>query len=227
MSVPALSALIGATLISALVPGVASATPSIASNGEPPKPKERRNEVNIGLLAGGTDIGQDKRYTLGVQVEAGRRFGDLVLLGEYNYLSLGRASNDNRGSMSRLGVIARYSLLRTSSLPNKYGKRSPVSGDYWLELGAGMERVAWDRGGVLHRPDVIAGFGLQFNSVIGRKSPKPKYFGPYVALRAHVARAPESTLAIPPTCSGPCDSATSPPGTDISLFLHAGINWGR
>lgn len=224
ISLAVLSALVSATLVGA---GVASATPSIASDGPPPEPKERRNEVNLGILAGGTDIGLAKRYTAGLQVQAGRRFGDLMLLGEYNYLALGRAGSDNRGSMSRVGVVARYSLLRTSSLPNRYGKRSPVSGDYWVELGAGLERTAWDRGGVLNRPDVIAGFGWQFNGVIGRKSPKPKYFGPYVAFRAHVARAPESTTAMPPICSGPCDTATPPPGTDVSLYFHAGINWGR
>lgn len=209
-----------------LIPTGASATPSMAVSDEAPK-KERRTEVNVGLLAGGTDIGQHKRYTVGVQVEAGRRFGDLVLLGEFDYLGLGRSTSDNRGTMSRLGVTARYSLLRTKNWNARPHKRSPVAGDYWMEVGAGMERIAWDRGGVVHRPDLVMGFGWQMNVVIDRKSAKPKYYGPFVAFRASVARAPESTMAMPATCGGPCDSATPPPGNDISLFFHTGINWGR
>ena len=207
-----------------LIPASASATPSIAVSDN--IKKERRTEVNVGMLAGGTDIGENKRYTVGVQAQVGRRFGDLVMLGEFDYLGLGRSDSQNQGTMSRLGLTARYSLLRTGASLTQPRRRSPVSGDYWLELGAGMERVAWDRGGVVHRPDVVMGFGWQMNVVINHKSTNPKYYGPYVAFRASLARAPESTMEMPSVCAGPCDTATPPPGNDVSLFFHMGMNWG-
>lgn len=213
-------------LAALLIPTGASATPSIATSDEAPK-KERRTEVNVGLLAGGTDVGENSRYTVGIQAQAGRRFGDLILLGEFGYLGLGRSDSANQGTMTRAGLTVRYSLLRTNNWSKRPYKRSPVTGDYWVELGAGMERIAWDRGGVVHRPDLVMGFGWQMNVVIDRKSNKPKYYGPFVAFRASGARAPESTLSMPSTCGGPCDTATPPPQNDISLMFHTGINWGR
>lgn len=225
------SLVLGASLCAAfasLAASSAHATPSIATSGPPKEPGERRNELNLGLLAGATDVGQDKRQTIGLQVSAGRRFGDLVLLAEYDYLSLGKPTSDTRGSLSRMGVTARYSLLRTSAKPqNGSSRRGPVTGDYWLEMGAGVQRIAWDKGGVVHRPDLALGFGWQLDAVIGRRSPKPRYYGPYVGFRANVTRAPESTMAMPSMCAGPCDTATPPPGTDVSLMFHAGVNWGR
>lgn len=220
-----LSALLVALSVS-IATETAYATPSIAVS-KAKKPKDQRTEVNVGLLAGGTDIGPVRRSTVGITVEAGRRFGDLVLLGEYNYLSLGNGDAQVRGTMSRLGVTARYSLLRTRSLPKRGKRRGPVSGDYWLELGAGMQRIAWDDGGVVHRPDIVGGFGWQFNVVIDRKSRKPKYYGPFVAFRVSAARAPESSVELPEVCTGPCDMATAPPRNDVSVFFHTGINWGR
>ena len=202
----------------------ATPPPAIATEAEPKW--DHRTEVNLGLLLGGSDIGEQQRSTFGLQASLGRRFGDLVLLAEYNHLSIGKESSDNRGSMNRLGVVARYSLLRTSGKPKRRG-RSPISGDYWFEAGAGMQRLAWDAGGTLTRPDLILGFGWQLNGVIGRKSKKPRYYGPYVAFRANLSRAPESSVDVPAMCGGPCDTETQPSKNDVSMFFHFGVNWGR
>jgi hypothetical protein len=208
--------------------GAARATPTIATSQEPPEPMDRRTEINLGMLLGGSDVGQSSRGTFGIQVDIGRRFGDLVLLGEYGYLSVGEGGGSSPGSLSRLGVTARYSLLRTSGAPNRYGRRKPVSGDYWMEAGAGMQRITWDTGGVLTRPDLVLGFGWQLDVVLGRRSAHPRYYGPYVAFRANLSRAPDSTVAdLPATCGGPCDTATRPSQNDVGLFFHFGVNWGR
>jgi hypothetical protein len=203
------------------------ATSADATMAEPEKYSDRRTEVDLGMLTGGSDIGETNRFTYGLHLNIGRRFGDLALLGEYDYLSIGRQDSASQGSLSRLGVTARYSLLRTSGKLGKYGKRGPLSGDYWFEAGAGMQRLAWDAGGTLTRPDLVFGVGLQFNVLIDRRAEKPRYFGPYVAFRANVARAPESSLDVPATCGGPCDTQTSPPGNDVSAFFHFGVNWAR
>jgi hypothetical protein len=211
-----------------LAPATSLATPPPAiATSAPEEYKDRRTEVDLGMLIGGSDIGETSRYTYGLHLNIGRRFHDLALLGEYDYLSIGRQESANQGSLSRLGVVARYSLLRTSGKPGKYGKRGPFSGDYWFEAGAGMQRLAWDAGGTLTRPDLVLGFGMQLNGVIDPRSPKSRYFGPYVAFRANMARAPRSSIDMPATCGGPCDTQTSPPGTDVSAFFHFGINWAR
>jgi hypothetical protein len=211
-----------------LAPATSLATPpTIATSAEPEKYSDRRTEIDLGMLIGGSDIGETSRYTYGLHLNVGRRFGDLALLGEYNYLSIGRQDSASQGSLSRIGVTARYSLLRTSGEPNTYGKRGPLSGDYWFEAGTGVQRLVWDAGGTLTRPDLVLGFGVQFNAVIGRRSAKPRYYGPYVGFRASVARAPRSSIDVPITCGGPCDTQTRPPGNDVSAFFHAGVNWGR
>lgn len=211
------------------IAAAAQATPAtIATAPEDAEPPgDRRTEVNLGMLLGGSDIGGRRYSTIGVQLDAGRRFGDLVLLGEYSYRAVGEQDNPGRGALNRLGVTARYSLLRTRGTPDKRGHRGPVSGDYWFEAGAGVQRVTWDLGGELTRPDLVLGFGWQLNAVIGRKSPEPRYYGPYVSFRANVSRAPEASVDVPATCGGPCDQATQPSRNDVSLFFHFGFNWAR
>ena len=214
-----------ASLALAALATAAHATPAIATGLEPEPSYESRTEVDLGMLIGGSDIADDQRQTLGLHLNLGRRFGDLALLAEYDYLSVGKASSANQGTLNRAGLVARYSLLRTQ---NKPGNRpGPLSGDYWVEAGAGMQRLSWDAGGTLTRPDIALGFGWQFNGVIGRKSPKPRYFGPYVAFRTHISRSPDTGSDTMTTCGGPCNRQTAPPRNDVSMFLHVGINWGR
>jgi hypothetical protein len=203
----------------------ALATPYIATAEKPKPKKERRTEVNLAMLVGGTDIGDTMRSTAGVQINVGRRFGDVVLLGEYGHFGVG--SSDPHGSMDRLGLTARYSLLRTQGKREPGDKVKPIAGDYWFEGGAGVQRISWDEGGRLTRPELILGFGWQFNAVMDRKSAKPRYYGPYVAFRASLARAPELEESVAAACAGPCDTASGPPGTDVSMFFHFGVNWGR
>lgn len=209
----------------ALASSPAQANPTLAVDVAPDP--DRRTEIDVGMLVGGSDIGEQQRSTYGLHVNLGQRFGDFALLGEYNYLAIGKPSSESRGSMNRFGLVARYSLLRTSSKIEPHGKRGPVSGDYWLEAGAGIERLSWDAGGTLTRPDIILGFGWQLNAVIGRKSDTPRYYGPYIAFRAKLARAPESDDRMPVTCGGPCDTQTGPSSNDVSMFFHFGFNWSR
>jgi hypothetical protein len=104
-------------------------------------------------------------------------------------------------------------------------KRDSFGVDWFAELGAGRQYVRWYEGGRLARNDVQLGFGLQMMGRV-KRGDKHRYVGPYFAFRARAARAPKDDTAMP-TCAGPCDKPTGPPRTDISLFFHVGMNFGR
>lgn len=203
----------------------AAATPYIATSQTPKEQGDRRTEVNLAMLVGGTDVGDSMRSSVGVQLDVGRRYGDLAVLGEYAHFGLGNEAPF--GTLDRLGLVARYSLLRTRGTRDRHGRVGPVSGDYWFEGGVGAQRIAWNDGGTLTRPEVVLGFGWQLNVVVGRGSEKPRYYGPYVAFRASVARAPETEEGAAAICAGPCDDPSGPPRSDVSMFFHFGINWGK
>jgi hypothetical protein len=191
------------------------ATPYIATE---EKPRTRRTELHIGMLAGGSDIGDMHGPGVGLEVNAGMRLSDLTILGQLDYLGVGESrytEDPRRGDLMRLGLAA----------------RNPLALGFWLEAGGGRQRIAWDRGGTLTRNDLVLGFGVQLDAKLGSSSGKPRYLGPYFAFRANMARAPEPTDAsdpmTTPTCGGPCDTATNPSATDISVFFNFGMHWGR
>jgi hypothetical protein len=206
------------------LPTVAQAT-AIAVDGESP-PKERRTEIDIGNLTGTEEIGTLRLPTRGLHVNVGRRFGDLALLAEYDYLGVGR-DDDVTGTLSRVGVTARYSLLRTSGRPDDSGRRRSTSGDLWIEGGAGVQRIMWDAGGHLVRPDAVLGFGLQLNWVQRKDTPRPRYIGPYIGFRAHLSRGPEHGPEVMTDCGAVCDTPSRPSRNNVGTFFHLGINWGR
>lgn len=201
----------------------ASATPYIAASAE--EPSHRRNEIHIGMLVGGSDVGDVGGPGVGIQLNAGRRFGDIAVYGQFDYLGVGESSYEiespRRGSLTRGGLAARYLLLEIGE------RESPLGVNFWVEAGGGYQRVAWDGGGILSRNDIQLGFGLQLDGKLGRMSPDPRYFGPYFAFRANIARAPEAETGQMPTCNGPCDQATLPSRNDVSLFFNFGMHWGR
>lgn len=194
------------------------ATPYMASEEEP---KERRNELHIGMLAGGADIGDVQGPGIGLEINAGRRFGDISILGQIDYLGVGESqyiADPRRGSLARAGLMARYSVLDFA------GDRNPLGVNLWIEAGGGRQRIAWDRGGTLTRSDVNLGFGIQLDA---RLDNGRRHLGPYFAFRANIAQAPDLAMDSEPTCGGPCDTATAPSSTDLSLFFHFGMHLGR
>ncbi len=203
----------------------ASATPYMATSGEADaKPKFRKNELHIGMLAGGVDIGDVNGGGIGLGINAGLRFGDLMLLGQFDYLSVGESEYMNadarRGSQTRLGLAARYSVLDTG-----HSRHNPLGVNFWLEAGGGRQRVSWNGGGTLTRNDMVLGFGLQLNIKLKRNGKPPRYLGPFFAFRTNIARAPEAGDSIA-TCQGPCDTATGPSRNDLSFFGNFGLHWG-
>lgn len=203
---------------------LASATPDpyIATSKEK-GPKERRLAFQFGLLAGNSDVGDVKGPGVGLQIAAGPRFGPVTLLAEYDYFSIGEStevSDARRGNMSRLGGLVRYALLDTAVNDDKsFGPQM------WIEAGGGWQRVFWNEGGRLDRPDVVFGFGVTLDKTLGKKSSSPRYIGPYFAVRGNWAQAPD--MDDTPTCGGPCDKATSPSRNDVTFSFNFGLDWGR
>ena len=206
--------LLTALFLSLLAP-VASAN-TIAVSAPPEDPIAKRLEFDVGMLIGGMHLGQTRADATGITINGGVRLGELSVLGELNYVGLRAAE---RGTMTRLGLTTRYSLVPLG------GDNGVATGDIWLEGGVGLEHVAWRSGGVLERPDVALGLGWQADIVMDGKSAHPRYLGPYFALRTFIAQGPASDAMA--TCGGPCDRATRPSGTDVSFMFHMGLNWGR
>lgn len=213
------------TLLST-VGAAGASTPAIAvsEHSSDDGPARHRFELDIGMLVGGSDVGDVEGSAVGLHLSAGIRRGPLALRAEYDYQSVGEPdwmSDARQGSLTRVGAVARYSILTIG------GERSPVATDWWVEAGGGRQRIAWDGGGLLTRDDLALGFGMQLDARIDRRSRRPKHVGPYIAFRAHLARAPTQGRDPQPTCGGPCNQATAPSKNDASLFFHFGMSFGR
>ncbi|MCB9565481.1 MAG: hypothetical protein H6709_02710 [Kofleriaceae bacterium] len=206
--------------VATLAAGVAPAAADTAIAADAP-PVERRIDTRIGLLLGGADVGDVNGPSSGFHASLGYRYGTVSVMGEYEYLTVGDGLGDR---LDRDGRTTRGGAALHWQLADVAPKDSPVGMQFWVEGGLGAERVMWNRGGVLYRPDAIAGFGFEVDGR-GWASPRPRHFGVYVALRVMVAKGPPS--AEPAMCEGPCSVATTPSRNDVSLFAHLGLHFGR
>ena len=209
-----------------LIASTASAQNMVATDGADGYGRSRTPRVvegRIGMLLGGSDVGDADGFSIGVAGALGYRIGDVTLRGLLDYYRVGDGSNewmDRKGRATRVGGALRYSFANT-------GFESRTNVDFWGEVGAGYEHVAWRHGGVLDRPSGELAFGLD----IGHRS-RPnqhgdrKQIGYFMAFRSFVAEGPELMGAMA-TCSGPCTEATKPTRTDVTMFFELGVHWGR
>jgi len=206
-----------------LIASTAGAQNMVATDGMPRERTPREVDGRLGMLIGGSDVGDADGFAVGISGGLGYRVGDLTLRGLVDYYRVGDSAgemSDRKGRGTRLGGALRYSFANT-------GFESKMNVDFWGELGAGYEHVAWRHGGVLDRPSGELAFGLD----IGRRGEANargdrKKIGYFMAFRSFVAQAPEMAGATA-TCSGPCSEATKPPRTDVSMFFELGVHWGR
>jgi hypothetical protein len=183
----------------------------------------REVDGRIGVLNGGSDVGDADGYSVGISGALGYRVGDLTVRGKIDYYRVGDSADEalaRKGRATRVGGALRYSFAN-----NGYESKAAV--DFWGELGAGYEHVAWRHGGILDRPSGELAFGLD----IGRRgAPNArgdrKKIGFFTAFRTLVAQGPELD-GVMATCSGPCTQATKPTRTDVTMFLELGVHWGR
>lgn len=194
------------------------------SYAEPPAPRQPRVvDGRIGMLLGGADVGDADGFSIGASGALGYRIGDITLRGLFDYYKVGDGADeplDRHGRATRLGGALRYSFANT-------GHDAGAAVDFWGELGAGYEHVAWRHGGILDRPSGELAVGLDLGHRGDRDARGDrKEIGYFMAFRTLVAQGPEMADA-PAMCGGPCTEATKPPRTDVSMFFELGVHWGR
>jgi len=215
--------IIASPLVLVAVASAAHAIPAIARGAKAEEPADRSTEIAVGMLIGGADVGPVTGTGFGVQLMLGRRFGDWTLFGELDYLGISHKNDaEPKGSQTRGALIGRYNLMSFG------GDKVPIMGTFWLEGGLGVQRFAWDAGGVLTRPDAALGFGFSWSGVIDRHKPeKRKTIGWFIGVRLHYSQAPSTGEPQTPMCAGPCDHATGPSRNDVAVMADFGLHWGH
>jgi hypothetical protein len=207
--------------------GVASAQTYVAMDDrgysrEPSEPMFKELDMRLGFLVGGSDVGDADGMALGVSGGLGYRLSDVTLRGTFDYYRVGDGVDEGmarNGRASRLGGALRYSFAH-----NSYEKS--FGGDFWGEIGAGYEHVAWRHGGILDRPSGELAFGLDGVWRSQGERGRHKKIGYSLAFRSLIAQGPEMD-GVTATCGGPCTQATKPSRTDVSMFFELGVHWGR
>ena len=227
MTKTALALLLMTTTGSAIPP--AAYANVVASDGyaEPPSKTPTRVEGRVGMLMGGSDVGDADGFSMGVTAGLGYRIGDVTLRGVFDHYRVGDGGDelmDRVGRGTRFGGAVRYSLANTGD--SKHGKGIGV--DFWGELGFGLEHVTWRQGGVMDRPsgEIAVGFELDGFGRLDERTMRRRHVGYFMAFRSLVAQGPEME-GVMATCSGPCTEATKPPRTDVTMFFELGVHWGR
>jgi hypothetical protein len=186
-------------------------------------PAPRRVEGRLGMLVGGSDVGDADGFAMGVSAGLGYRVGDVTLRGLFDHFRVGDGDEelmDRRGRSTRIGGALRYSFANTGD------DDDGPNADFWGEIGFGYEHVAWHAGGVLDRPSGEVAIGFELDAVGKERSPgRRRHVGWFVAFRTLLARGPE--MDGPAVCGGPCSKATKPSRIDASMFFELGLHWGR
>lgn len=226
MSTPFASTLLAATAVasSLLAAGAATASANVVATGEVEAPAPRRVEARVGVLLGGSDVGDADGFSAGVTTGIGYRVGDVTLRGRFDHYRVGDGANEamsRRGRGSRLGGAVRYSFATTFE-----ERHDRIGIDFWGEAGIGVEHIAWRRGGVLDRPSAELALGFELDGR-GRRDAanRQRHIGYFMAFRSFVGQGPE--IEGVPMCGGPCDRATKPSRMDVSMFFELGLHWGR
>ncbi|MBL0217335.1 MAG: hypothetical protein IPQ07_26100 [Myxococcales bacterium] len=217
-----------ATLLAAVTPSSANTVATdggYATYAEDDRPSERRVEGRVGMLLGGSDVGDADGFSIGVSAGAGYRIGDLTLRATFDHYRTGDSSDEGmvrRGRGTRVGGAVRYSFANTGEARSGGG----VGVDFWGEAGLGIEHVAWRQGGILDRPsgELAVGFEVDGQGERGRHG-RRRHVGYFMAFRSLIAQGPE--MDGPAVCGGPCSQATKPSRMDLSMFFEIGLHWGR
>jgi hypothetical protein len=189
-------------------------------------PLARRVDGRLGMLLGGSDVGDADGFSIGVSAGAGYRIGDVTLRALIDHYKVGDGGDEKmarRGRGTRIGGAVRYSFANTGDTVRGDGGAGI---DFWGEAGLGLEHVAWRAGGVLDRPsgELAIGFELDGQGVRGRDG-RRRHVGYFMAFRSLIGQGPE--IDGPAICGGPCTKPTKPSRTDISMFFEFGLHWGR
>ena len=219
-----LALLASATAASANV--VATDGMSVTSAPRESTPLAQRIEGRLGMLLGGSDVGDADGFSVGVSGSFGYRIGDTTIRALFDHYRVGDSedeANVRRGRGTRAGAAVRYSFANTNPSHEKTG--GGLGLDFWGELGLGYEYITWRQGGVLERPSGELAVGFDLDKYGRKRGDRRSHLGYFVAFRTLIGRGPE--MDTPAVCGGPCSMATKPSRVDVSMFFEMGLHWGR
>jgi hypothetical protein len=210
-----------------VVVAVDPAMPMHATQASDGPPAPHRLEGRVGMLVGDSDVGDANGFSMGITSGLGYRVGAVTLRGRFDHYRVGdgfEESMSRRGRGTRVGGALRYSFAST---PDHRHAGGGLGLDFWGEAGIGLEHVTWHAGGVLDRPSGELAIGFELDGVGQRAddSGRRRHIGLFMAFRTFIAQGPE--MDGPAVCGGPCEKATKPSRTDVSMFFELGIHWGR
>jgi hypothetical protein len=202
------------------------ASDGVTTSVEVEPPSARRVEGRVGMLIGGSDVGDADGFSIGVSAGLGYRIGNVTLRGLLDHYRTGDSASESpvrRGRGTRVGGAIRYSFANTAEDHDDKG----VSMDFWGEAGLGLEHVAWREGGVFDRPsgELAVGFELDGHGARDARTRRRKHIGYYMDFRSLIGQGPD--MDGPAVCGGPCTKATRPSRLDLSMFFELGLHWGR
>src|SRR5204862_7956721 len=116
-------------------------------------PLAKRVEGRIGMVLGGSDVGDADGFSMGVAAGLGYRLGDVTVRALFDHYRVGDSEGEadaRRGRGTRLGGAVRYSF--SNSNPSYDRTDGGLAMDFWGEAGLGLEHIAWREGGVMDRP---------------------------------------------------------------------------
>jgi hypothetical protein len=209
-----------------LLSRTASANVVASGETEPRAKAERRVEGRVGMLLGGSDVGDADGFSIGLSTGIGYRIGNLTLRGRFDHYRVGDSPDEavvRRGRGTRVGGAVRYSFANTYEDRDSKG----LGVDFWGEVGMGLEHISWREGGVLDRPsgEIAVGFELDGYGRRNDRNNRRRHIGYFMAFRSLIGQGPQMTG--PLMCGGPCDKATRPSRTDVAMFFEVGLHWGR
>ena len=160
--------------------------------------------------------------SFGLDLEVARGLGRWQLLGEASLHWVGVGAEPAPpgepapeldapdGIRARLGAGARV-IVRS------FEPDHSAAIELYLEGGVGLERIWWNGGGTLTRPDVVLGGGWQ---VRGLRSPRVTIrMGARVIVQPPAGRDATTTV-----CRGTCPGSGQS-GLDGGLLAHLGVSW--
>jgi hypothetical protein len=207
-------------------PSTTAQAPGVAS--------ERRLEGRVGMVLGGSDVGDADGFSIGVTSGLGYRVGDATLRARLDHYRVGDGRSESidgmsprRGRATRVGGALRYALVSSyNALKHSERKRGSVAVELWAEGGLGLEHVGWKAGGVLDRPsgELAIGFDVDGFGAPNERQ-RRRHIGYSMAFRTLIAQGP--SIEAPAMCGGPCDKPTRPSRTDVSMFFDLSVHWGR
>ena len=157
---------------------------AVATDPEPANQVGPRGiEGRFGMSFFGGSMGGESLSALGLHLAFEKRFGPDLQIGlEGAYLGMNDPDQRVgwRGRMSRAALVSRWKFVETERLPFM---------GLWVDVGLGYERIAWQRGGILYRPEILIGtsgtIGFARDARRGRGR-----FGDFFQVRALISRGP-------------------------------------